>query len=89
MYNSPFALLVSLAIAMLSVASQHTIAQQSPAPAPEHWVVVTCGHLIAVPGKPPLTNATVFIRNGTIEGVGGKLRRSCRHTIPYGRRSDL
>ncbi len=57
-------------IAALTLLAASLRAQPNAAPEPpEKWTIVRCGHLIAIPGKPPLTNATLFIKNGLIEGV--------------------
>ncbi|HBS28889.1 MAG TPA: hypothetical protein DEB06_05445, partial [Phycisphaerales bacterium] len=42
---------------------------QAPAPEPDRWAVVRCGTLLAVPGKPAIEGATVYIKNGKVEAV--------------------
>lgn len=38
-------------------------------PTVDHWSVIRCGRLIAVPGEPPIRNATVVTHNGRIMSV--------------------
>ncbi len=39
----------------------------------ERWVIVACGHLMAVPGVAPMTDATLVIKDGIIHAVSTEL----------------
>jgi imidazolonepropionase-like amidohydrolase len=58
-----FAIVVGLVVGMCSVAFG-----QAPAGA-DQYKLLRCGTVLAVPGKDPLKNATVVVRNGLIERV--------------------
>lgn len=63
------ALMIVAALLGLAALPSSVAARQAQSPPPEQWTIITCGHLIAVPGKPEIVNATVFIKDGVIQGV--------------------
>ena len=55
---------------LLAALAIHTILAPVPdAPLAESVTLVRCGHLIAVPGQDPLTNATVVLKGDRIDSV--------------------
>lgn len=44
---------------------------QAPAPSPDHYTLIRCGHVIAVPsaGTPWRDNATVVVKNGRVDAL--------------------
>lgn len=62
---------LAAALLVTSMSAGAAIAQEKPVASPPAGDVkiITCGTLLAVPGKPPLKNATIVVRNGVIESV--------------------
>jgi imidazolonepropionase-like amidohydrolase len=57
--------------ALLCAASTQALAQDRAAP--DRYVLVRCGRLLAVPGNPPQTNATLVVKNGKVDRVSAGL----------------
>ncbi|MGH7244025.1 MAG: amidohydrolase family protein [Phycisphaerales bacterium] len=57
-------------IACAGVSTSSALAQPAPpSPAPNHYTLVRCGTLLAVPGQPAKAKQTVVIKNGIIDSV--------------------
>lgn len=63
-----FALIALCSSAPCTLARQDATPGQ-PAPAPNHYTLVRCGTLLAVPGQPAKAKQTVVIKNGIIDSV--------------------
>lgn len=59
-----------------------TLISQLVQPAPDRYLLVRCGTLIAVPGKPPERDRTIVVKNGVIERVVARAEEPPPATAP-------
>jgi len=60
---------IMLIAGLLTAFSSPAAGGRNPAAAPDHWVLLQAGTLLAVPGNPPGSRMTIVVRNDTIERI--------------------
>src|SRR5215831_10984343 len=57
----------ALALASLAIASLGRAQQPAAPPPPDRYILIRCGTLLAIPGKDPVKNTTLVVKNGLVD----------------------
>ncbi|MBL8745411.1 MAG: amidohydrolase family protein [Phycisphaerae bacterium] len=60
---------IALAAGLLVSAAASAQSPAAPTTPPEQWTIIHCGSLLAIPGRPPLANASVIVKDQRINAV--------------------